>query len=366
MKHCDRKSIHPTGFRATGFAIGLVSLIACITPAISQVPRRGPLNRKPRIMRATAPVEGPERAAEVQKARQILTLFLREGAKKPYSAEQTTRLLSGMVQESTQIVTHGGLGRERIEFTGPPNMKGEVVLVIAGRVFNYKPSANRIFEGVASPEVFQEKANQFFQQVRTGKLRLGIRGQEMIAGQSATIVEILGENGGKRLWIDENTGVRLRYEEMNSQGSVVQTSYFNRIDYTTAPDPKEFRPDSLPNVPHEAEFPKSAPLASVQSAQPLVNFQLHEPTPPSGYHLSGVWVVAPSKDRQVAILRYTDGVRTFAIFQQALPVKAKPGKLPTSIRHNNGVSHWTSMDSVFTLIGNLRRDSVQQIVDSEK
>ena len=354
--------------KVTLFA-GLLTLVIHLDSAYSQAqfPRRpGGLNRVPARVRVASPVGGPERVAEMQRARQILNLFLREGQKQPYVAEQTTRLLSGMVQESTQLVTHGGLGKERIEFVGPPTMKGEIVLVVGGRVFNYKPGANRIYEGVASPEVFQERASQFMQEVKAGRLRIGVRGQENIAGQVATIVEILGENGGKRLWIDDKSGVRLRYEELNSQGSVVQTSYFNRIDYATIPEPKDFRPDSLPNVPHEAAFPKNAPLPSVQAAQSQANFQLREPTPPVGYRLSGVWVVETAKGRYVSILRYNDGVRTFAIFQQALPKGSKPTMTSGKMRHNNGVSHWTTSDSVFTLIGNLRKVAVQDIVNSMK
>jgi negative regulator of sigma E activity len=353
------KTLRLQNYRLLNILLAGCLAVGVLLPAGAQIGRRpaGGIRRVP----PARPILDQDR----QRARQIMTLYLREGQKQPYVAEQTTRLLNGRVQESQLAVRHGGPGRERMEFLSPPNMKGEIILQTNGHLFNYKPAEKRIYEGAASSEVFQTRVRQFMEDLRSGKVNVKVVGDEIVAGQNATIVEIRAEAGGKRLWIDNKTGVRLRTEELNAQGSVVQTSYFTKIEYLTAPEPRDFQPNTLPNVPHEAVFPNGPPLPNVQAAQSRVLYTIREPAMPAGFRISGVWLVDPGIGRQTTVLRYTDGVRSFALFEQPLPPKLEnKGKFMGKVHHHNGVAHWSSENLVFTLIGNLRADTVDQIVDS--
>jgi hypothetical protein len=311
---------------------------------------------------------GPgQRPNDLRRAREVLLFYLKDGMRKPFVAEQTTRILSDMVRESQLVVKHGGPGKERMEFLSPAALKGEIILQVGGRIFNYKPSQNRIFEGVAPVEVAQMRSKEFMQDMRSGRIGIRLTGSEIVAGQNASIVEIRGDNGGKRLWIDDKTGVRLRTDELNAQGTVIQTSYFTKVEYEPVFEPADFLPRSLPAVPHEAQFPTKPPLPSVLEAQQQVAYPIREPSLPDGCRLTGVWVIAPAPGREVTILRYTDGVTTFALFHQLAPraLLNSANRGPAApVRRTNGVIHWVGGDRQFTLLGNVRREAARQIVDS--
>ncbi len=298
------------------------------------------------------------------RARQIINLFLTAGQKQLFVAEQTTRLMNGSMQESQLIVKQGGPGKERLEFIGPQKNAGEIILTVGGHLWNYKPRLNRIFEGFTSPDDFQMRAKQFRDDVASGKIRINVVGNEVICGRNTSIVEIAGGNGAKKLWIDDVNGVRLKSEELNSVGAVVQTSYFTRVDFEIINNPNDFRPDLLPSVKHEAMFPVGPPLESVAVAQMKVPYTIREPALPAGYKLTGIWLVDSARSAPITVLRYTDGVRTFALFEQSLPPNAKV--LPAAVRSRNGVAHWTSANQVFTLLGNMRPDFIANIANSLK
>jgi hypothetical protein len=333
-----------------------------------QVPRRANPNQAApaQVAGDNERAENPRaNAADAQRAREMIALFLREGQRQPYVGEQTTRLLAGRVRESRQIVKHAEPGRERIEYLSPPAMRGEIILINSGRMYHYKPSLNRILEGPALLEEFQNRVREAMLAMRQGRILARVVGTQLVAGQSAAIIEIrsLRPNAAyKRFWIDEKTGVRLRMEDVGARGEVVSTSYFTTVDYAPVFDPKEFRPDSLPAVPHEPMLPAKPPLASVQAAQQQVAYPIREPAVPEGYRLNGVWVVNQPGQRRTVILRYTDGVNTFALFQHPLGPRAADS--PGFPRTRSGVTQWIAGGRLYLLIGNLKPESVRQIVSS--
>lgn len=342
-------------------AILLAGLIFAGSPAVAQGPRERP---------ARAPSGSPASTQEVQRAREILGLFLRRGQREPYVGEQVTRLFRRrLLLESRQIVKHAGPGRHRIEYLSPPERRGEVLLLIAGQIFNYKPGPPaRTLIGVAPEEEFQDRVRRRLRAVQEGHVRVRVVGNEIVADRNAIIVELKSVGGGKRFWIDEKTGVRLKNEEIDPQGTVVSTSYFTKIDYSPSFNPKEFHPASLPPAPHEPLFPSQRPLASISEAQQRVTYTIREPSVPAGFRLDGVWVVRLLGQRRVTILRYTDGVNTFALFQQPLPAASRTRQgsnpRPRAGRLSNDVVHWVSGDRVYTLIGKLAPETARQIVES--
>ncbi len=300
-------------------------------------------------------------------------LFLREGMSQRYSGEQVTRLYMGRVAETRQIIKCDGPGRLRMEYISPEKLKGETILITGGHIFHFKPPPeNKILEGVALPEEFQARAVGFRQGVKNGTIHVQVVGQELIAGQQCSIVEIRSVSGGHfylRFWIDEQTGVRLKIENRDPQGRSVSETAFTKVDYTTPIPQTEFRPNSLPNVPHEARLPETPPLPNVAAAQQQIAYTIREPAVPAGFHLNGVWVVTGRIGRKTTILRYTDGVNTFALFEvpivekQPGPGAARPRAKLRAMFHND-VAHWRSGDLNFALIGHLRRETMQTIAES--
>jgi outer membrane lipoprotein-sorting protein len=307
-------------------------------------------------------------AAGTLRARAMLALYLRQGLRQPYVAEQTSRLLEGQVRESRQIVKHAGPGRERIEYTAPAGLRGEVILVSGGRMLHYQASTGRILEGAAPVEEFQTRVREVLQGIRQGRVLVRVIGSQLVAGQTAAIVEIRAASGGpfRRFWVDTRTGVRLRHETLDAAGSVLSTTYVTTIDYNPTFDPSEFRADSLPAVRHEPLLPSSPSLGTVQAAQALVAYPIRQPVVPLGFTLTGVWAVgAPAK--RTTILRYGDGVNVFALYEHPLPranASLPLGPRRPLPRYRNGVAHWAAADRTYTLIGDLAPAAVRAVAES--
>ena len=311
----------------------------------------------------------PSLSPDQQRGQQLMGLYLQSGIRKPYQGDQTTRILSGKLRESRQIVKHAGPGRERIEYISPESLKGEIILMNGWEIMHYRTHPQpKIYDGFAPMGDLMRQTHTLLRDVRNGKVDVRAVGTQIIAGQNAAIVEIRPVKGGaafKRVWLDQNTGVRLKMEDVNSQGNVISTSYFNSINYSPNFDPKDFKPEALPSVPHEPLLPRSKPLGSVQDAQTQAGFNVREPAVKPGFHLSGAWVVNGSGTSHAVILRYTDGVNTFALFQQPIPLRFR--KDEDHIKKLNtraGIAHWQTEDQIFTLIGNLRRETVEGIYQS--
>lgn len=342
-----------------------VALVAALAFLASSIPEG--------CAQQARPIRPLAKWAEAQRARQIISLYLRQGVKQPHVGEQTTRLLRGRVRESQQVVKCAGPGRLRIEYLSPPALRGEILLTNGGRLFNYRPAENKIWVGPAPLEEFQSRARALMQSVKERRISVQVVGTQIVAGQSAAIIEIRAVGGGaffKRFWIDERTGVRLKNEELDPQGNVISTSYFTRIDYAPSFSPAEFHPTSLPSAPYAPLLPPTPPLPSVQAAQDQVAYTIRQPSLPAGFRFSGAWVVPGQGGRQTTILRYTDGVNVFTLFQiparpRVAGARLRPGgKLRGDARLRNGVAHWMSGDQTFTLLGNLKPENAQQVIES--
>jgi hypothetical protein len=78
--------------------------------------------------------------------------------------------------------------------------------------------------------------------------------------------------------------------------------------------------------------------------------------------LTGVWI-AEAGARRTTILRYSDGVNSFTLFQAPAPGR-RPGVGNRRVRSRNGVAQWASGARAYILIGNLKQEAVQSIADS--
>ena len=349
-----------------------VIAMAAATAAFGQVPPVHRVQPNRRIFNPQRPrraVESPEVAVNRQQAVQVISLYLRQGVKQPHVGEQTTHLYQGMLSDARQLVKYAGPGRVRMEYISPDHLKGEIILISGGRFFLYKPGPQpKILEGVATPEEFQGRIRAVLKGINNRTIQVRTVGEELIAGQRAAIVEIHSAGGFYlKFWIDETTGVRLKYQNLDAAGRAVSETYFTSIDYEAKTEPADFNPALLPNVPHEPLLPEGPPLATVQEAQQRVGYTIKQPAIPTGFHMNGVWVVN-SAGRNVVIMRYTDDVNTYALFQSP---QGKPGAAPLKtvvqvvkqMRLRN-VGHWLADGIGLPIVGNLKPENVRMIVES--
>lgn len=359
--------------RSSAFAILLAAVAASVWPggAWGQVPKGTHplprLTRRPVFRRVVPPLRSRPPIPIDPEARRLVLLYLRKGIRQPYTGEEITRIIQGRVVESRQTVIYGGPGRIRMEYLSPPSMKGEILLISGGRIYQYRPSHGDILDGVAGGTELAERVRAIAAGLRSGQISARVVGDELVAGNWATIVEIRSVRGDQwflRFWIDARTGVRLRFMRLDAQGRTVAESTFASINYVPSVDARLLSPASLPPVPHVPRLPATPPLANVDLAQAQAGYAIRVPALPEGYYLSGVWVTADPSGRKTTILRYTDGVNNFALFETPLPPgRGRPGAA-LWMRPRLGVAHWTAGDLAFTLIGHLAPQEYRQIAES--
>jgi hypothetical protein len=269
-------------------------------------------------------------------------------------AIEVTRLLWGRVRESRQLIKHLGEGRERIEYLEPPKLRGEVIITTGGRSMHFVPRPSpRVFERADAGVQWSDRLDALRRAVRTGRLQATVAGTELVAGREAAIVELRPVSGGpmKRLWLDVTTGVRLRNEVVAADGAVLSTSYFTQIDYQARIDAEEVAADLWPGVARMPAFPSGRPAATVADARVAASFALAEPGVPAGYRLTGVWVM---DDGARAVMRYTDGINTYAVYQEsAAKAAAAPRPAPWGPMVRGGVVHWRDPERHYWLVGNV-------------
>jgi len=299
-------------------------------------------------------------------AREMLRLYLRSGQAIPYEGEQVTQTFGSGPTETRQIVKRAGRGRLRIEYLYPPHQKGEVLLMVGHRLLHYLPRPRpRVIESEVTPLEGGEQARQLLEQVRQGRVRVACVGIQTLAGKEACILEIRSGNtwSFRRLWLDKDTGVRLKHETISADGRVLATSYFTRISYWPALDGREFRPDSIPPAPVTFQLPATPPLDSLEKAEQQAGFAIKRPALPPRYELRGIWVMGTPGARSV-LLRYSDGVNTILLTQR--PVLPALGRnafrtLVGAVARRRGSAAWVGADRLYVLFGHLPPPAFQAV-----
>src|ERR1051326_1177348 len=108
---CATRRVAPWKRPGAMLLLAAVVLVSCQGASVSQH-RPGIFRRRSIILPPkTAPVD-PMASANTAQARQLIGLFLQKGVRQPYTGEQITRLLQGMVHETRQTVKYAGPSSE--------------------------------------------------------------------------------------------------------------------------------------------------------------------------------------------------------------------------------------------------------------
>lgn len=303
--------------------------------------------------------------AERARVVRLLRLMLTRGVRTGYIGEQTTRLLEGQVAESRQIVKHAAPGRERIEFLAPPRIRGEVILDLGGKRLHLRMRpVPRLVETSVPPDAQVRPIRDLLAAVQTNRIALRHLGQELVAGRAAEIVEARprAEVPFKRLWIDRETGVRLRYETVDASGSVIATSYFTRIDYSPRFDADDFKRESLVARAPAGAAMRAEAVATLAEAEAKVGFRLREPPLPPSFRRTGIWIMGSDGPAGV-VISYSDGVNMLRLTQRKVPPAVARMRLRAQepvIRP--GAAQWLAGDVLFTLSGSVRRPILEGAV----
>jgi negative regulator of sigma E activity len=176
------------------------------------------------------------------------------------------------------------------------------------------------------------------------------------------------EGQTRKFWVDTEKWIKLKTEDIGPDGAVLSTSYYTKIEFVGKFPPRRFHfdPPSGVRVERGQDRPK---VMSLDQARRMVGFKALEPAYlPKGFKAVGA-AVTPFRKGKILVLRYSDGVTTFSLFQA-------PGRMLDSRfleklqegpkRSGKGAYSWRRGDLNLTLIGPIPPDEVRKIADSVK
>lgn len=273
-------------------ALGLALLLAVAAPAVSQV--------LPETLLDGVTLQEIARHAAI--ASQIVD----------YEGTKVLSVLRGEAMETvTLIETLKRPGKTRLEFLSPEGVAGRLVIDDGLQTWHYEPRLHAVFLGPSlSPPTEPPPAGWL------AGYQLRLLGVEEVIGRRTAVLSIRPRagQGERRLWIDRTTGVALRAEERDPDGSPVMVAYFTRINFGLNVPAALFnaRPPAGARIIGQGAPPvKPLALSEVERA---VGFALRVPeTLPGGYALRGGMPVRHGP-LLAASLEYADGARSLVLF----------------------------------------------------
>jgi outer membrane lipoprotein-sorting protein len=304
------------------------------------------------------PAVGAGPVGQIPGARQLLERAHAATGQVPFSGRQITIMWGRRetaVAETQEY--HGTKGRLRIETRRPSVSRGRVVVDDGRTRWQYEPS-RRVIDCRPSIAVAQGPAVDQLLQEYTGTVNPN---PDRVAGRPAWRLEMHPRHAGKpirRMWIDAETGLVLRYERSREDGRVLSASRFTEVRLGEPPASLFTRPGP-PGTRVAAAHPAPKPL-SLAAAR--ARFGVALPTTlPAGYRFADAMLL-PGKGRPVAHLRYRDGLSAVSLYVGrwgSLPYDRGRGQ---SLRLREGVGHlysrrhmyvlsWRSPRAEFALVG---------------
>ncbi len=250
---------------------------------------------------------------------------------------------------NVQKIIHGTGNRSRVEVLAPARDAGRLI-VNNGRVeWEHRPRANTVQERKMCPlaELQQVKLEQLELVKRT--LHALFEGIDAVAGRKCNIIALRPPDGKvtrKRVWIDADTDVELKWERYDLSGKRTASWTVTKIDYNADIPAKTFsfrppRGSKLWRMPAAVGMPLAV-------AEKKVGFRALVPKYlPRGYAFNRKHVgVSKQRGGKTALwMRFVNGVDSFSVFQSQ-----KLSKQPAAAQR---AMYWEADGFSFLLVGRL-------------
>lgn len=328
-----------------------------------------PPNPPPRVLMQRALAA---RRQQEKPALELLRKMIRPTA--DYTGEMVTEVSAQNNFPLRQTIKGDRKGWTLVTFLNG-SLAGDILLVTPGEVRNYHRSTG-IVDVASWPNEWDNHEKLMLAAIRNGYYTARVTGMEQVAGRQASIVELLpvagaGEPGRPtfKFWIDTETGIQLKNEKSDAMGRVLSHRILTSI--AVGPNvtltPKDFNQAIPPRAIVRPLFPQESQYRSLEQAQGRLPFAPVVPTPlPNGFQLSGVWVFPGNNNQpQFVLLRFTDHVTSFSLYERIVANPDKPGRLPA---FNHHIERWRIStphgDIETTYTGMLTPKQVQDLYSS--
>lgn len=195
----------------------------------------------------------------------------------------------------------------------------------------------------------------------TANYTIEAAGEQNIAGRRCWGYNILPKTSGnpsRLMYIDSETYLPLRTENVNGLGELVNVSVYSEIEYVNSLDEDLFRAPTS-NVEDDG-IERAGPMSKA-SAEAEAGFAVREPDyVPGGYCFAGAFII--KQGRSVAVhMQWFDGLSLISLFKQR-----SGGTVSSNVwskLHANSVS-WTEGGFSYQLMGDIIPAELARMRDS--
>lgn len=260
-----------------------------------------------------------------------------------------------------------------VEYLEPSRVKGKILIDDGKRRIEYFSQKDklRILPSLNSPQIRRRREKAF--NIMLSNFNISSLSQEKILGRGVYVVRLSSEKSTGpflKLWIDKQTYLILREEKYNSQGQLVSSFRYTRVDFN-----KHFSRDKLyTRIPGMSSLREEPPEVSYYDKEEIVaraHFPVFFPDYlPPGYNFQGAELI--EKNSGVKLI-YTNGLEMIVLFQiSGVDIMMKHHRWMrfekmrvryTSGPHGNTLV-WNEGDRSFVLIGRLPLEELAKIAKS--
>lgn len=242
---------------------------------------------------------------------------LRQALKKEQATEWMGRQHYAIAAEKgflhlEAIVKNGRSNKVRLEFLSPPSFAGYVMV--------WKEESGFIMpaKGKGMPLPYLAPAEDMRDinlELLSQSAKVSLKGEEKILGRTAQIflIEPAYVKGGYlKIWLDKDTGIRLKMERYSPKGKLLSTISLLSLQLNPSLKEEEF---TTPNPIAKAKNYSLEELQDILHFRPLLPSYL-----PRGYAIVRIYPLSVGKQK-AAIIHLTDGLNPITIMETPHPLR---------------------------------------------
>ena len=282
--------------------------------------------------------------------------------------EVTTLYRPEQTFSASQTIFRKGDQDLRLEYRSPDAIAGEVYVDNGKIAWHYIPSQHRLEVGLSGLGHMRSESNGILKRLNNHQITAEIIGHDVIAGQSAQIVQVSAEQswGQRRYWIDPVTGAQLKIQTFGAFGQMVSQTYFTRISYDTKLSTSVFDPPKVdPDVATVPMFPPGSQAIAGTPTNVECGFTPMQPAYlPQGFTYQSAMLM-PANHQKILELTYENALVVLSIFEQPSPVRVGKPPAPDEFKSpRQGVMTARFNGYKYVVIGTLPEDVMRQIIQS--
>lgn len=244
------------------------------------------------------------RAQSDTRGTELLRAMLNAERTLSYTATETTTRQGGA---TTVAHLQKSQGKKRLEYSAPAIMRGDLLIDNGQVLWRY----HRAEKSAVKTRTSTRRANRSSRSAAQPRLSITAEKQKStLSGRSAWIVVITRSSDQKllrKIWIDEQTKLRLRTQRFDNNGKIRETTTLSNIRLSTVPAHQfNWTPPAGVSVTNAGTL--YSQLSAAQRNAPWLRVPSRVP---AGYSFESA-VIGTNE----SWLRYSNSVNRFSIFQQ--------------------------------------------------